>query len=169
LKSGVEVVIRPVRPEDEPLLIKFHETLSDRTVYLRYFHMENLSSRVAHERLISKCFIDYDREMALIAELPVAAGGNRQMIGIGRLTRARTPGSAEVAVLITDKYQRTGLGAELLRRLVQFARDEKLERVIAQTMLENAAMRALAARFGFVVEQPSSPEDADYVTAVLNL
>ena len=56
------------RPEDEPMMVKFHGTLSDQTVYLRYFHMEKLSTRVAHERLIQKCFIDYDREMAMVAE-----------------------------------------------------------------------------------------------------
>ncbi len=67
-KNGTPVVIRPIRPEDEPLMAKFHETISDRSVYLRYFHMESLSSRVDHERLFQKCFIDYDREMALVAD-----------------------------------------------------------------------------------------------------
>jgi acetyltransferase len=179
LKTGDEVVIRPIRPEDESLLIKFHESLSDRSVYLRYFHMEKLSSRVAHERLISKCFIDYDREMALIAELPAApaettgsaapaAKKDATIIGIGRLTRTHPPGSAEVAVLIADAYQRSGLGMELLRRLIQFARDEKIQRLVAQTMLENAGMRSLASHSGFIVEPPT-PQDADFVTAVLTL
>jgi acetyltransferase len=169
MKTGEDVVIRPIRPEDEPLMAKFHETLSDRTVYLRYFHMENLSSRVAHERLISKCFIDYDREMALIVELQDASANieNRRMIAIGRLTRTHTPGLAEVAVLVSDKFQRSGVGAELLRRLIQFARDEKIERVVAQTMLENAAMRALANRFGFVAE--AFEPGADFVSAILKL
>ena len=68
MKAGPEVVIRPIRPEDEPLLVKFHESLSEESVYLRYFHMAQLSTRIAHERLLRKCFIDYDREMALVAE-----------------------------------------------------------------------------------------------------
>ena len=67
-KNGMQVLIRPIRPEDEPAMAKFHETLSDRSVYLRFFHMDKLSSRVAHARLLRKCFIDYDREMALVAE-----------------------------------------------------------------------------------------------------
>ena len=62
------MVIRPIRPEDEPLMVKFHGTLSEQSVYLRYFHMEKLDSRVAHERLLQKCFIDYEREMALVAD-----------------------------------------------------------------------------------------------------
>ncbi len=60
--------IRPIRPEDEPLMVKFHGTISDESVYFRFFHAEKLSSRVAHERLFPKCFIDYDREMALVAD-----------------------------------------------------------------------------------------------------
>ena len=66
-KNGMQVLLRPIGPEDEPAMVKFHETLSDRSVYMRFAHMQKLSSRVAHERLITKCFIDYDREMALVA------------------------------------------------------------------------------------------------------
>ena len=67
-KDGSKLVLRPIRPEDEPSLVKFHGTLSERTVSLRYFHAMTLSARVAHERLTRICFIDYDREMALVAE-----------------------------------------------------------------------------------------------------
>ncbi len=62
------MVLRPIRPEDETLMVEFHKSLSDSTVYLRYFQMQRLESRVAHERLIRKCFLDYDREIALVAE-----------------------------------------------------------------------------------------------------
>jgi acetyltransferase len=68
MKDGSAVTIRPIRPEDEPLLVRFHETLSDRSVYLRYFCSLSLSRRVAHERLLRICFGDYDREIALVAE-----------------------------------------------------------------------------------------------------
>ncbi len=77
MKNGVSVLIRPIRPEDEPLMVKFHTTLSDQTVYLRYFHMENLSARVAHERLVRKYFIDYHREMALAVEREEPSTGER--------------------------------------------------------------------------------------------
>ncbi|HJZ98999.1 MAG TPA: acetate--CoA ligase family protein, partial [Candidatus Solibacter sp.] len=66
-KDGAEVMIRPIRPEDEPAMVKFHQTLSERTVYLRYFHLMNLEQRTQHDRLTRICFIDYDREMALVA------------------------------------------------------------------------------------------------------
>src|SRR5207245_9070333 len=65
MKSGEPVTIRPIRPEDEPLLIRLHQALSERTVYLRYFQPLKLSQRTAHERLTRISFIDYDREMVL--------------------------------------------------------------------------------------------------------
>jgi len=64
MKDGSAVTIRPIRPEDEPLLVRFHETLSDRSVYLRYFCSLSLSRRVAHERLLRICFGDYDLDTA---------------------------------------------------------------------------------------------------------
>ena len=166
MKNGGEVLIRPIRPEDEPLMARFHESLSEQSVFLRYFHMENLSSRVAHERLLRKCFIDYDREMALVAEAADGPVDGREILAVGRLTRERDRREGEVAVLVTDRVQHLGLGTELIRRLVEVARSEGFERLVAHTIPENTAMRALARRFGFVV-QPS--EDFSQITTVLKL
>jgi len=66
-KDGNQVTIRPIRPEDEPLMVHFHETLSERSVYLRYFHLMNPEQRTTYERLTRICFTDYVREMALVA------------------------------------------------------------------------------------------------------
>jgi acetyltransferase len=166
-KDGSEMLIRPIRPEDEPLMARFHESLSEQSVFLRYFHMENLSSRVAHDRLMRKCFLDYDREMALVAEAKNAATGEREILGVGRLTRERDRSEGELAVLVTDRVQRQGLGTELIRRLIEVARGEKFERIVARTMPENTAMRSLAERFGFVT-QPVT-DDISQVKAVLTL
>jgi acetyltransferase len=87
LPDGSPVIVRPIRPEDEPLLVKFHETLSDRSVYLRYLHTMKLSQRVAHERLTRICFIDYDREMALVVEKTDRDTGEKQILGVGRLQK----------------------------------------------------------------------------------
>src|SRR5690606_3704196 len=65
--NGDHIHIRPIRPEDEPLLVKFHESVSERSVYLRYFSMMKLGQRIAHDRLSKLSFIDYDREMAFVA------------------------------------------------------------------------------------------------------
>ena len=167
MKDSREVLIRPIRPEDEPLMARFHESLSAQTVYLRYFHMEALSARVAHDRLLRKCFIDYDREMALVAECVDHATGNREILGVGRLTRQRDrPADGEVAILVADGAQRLGLGAELLGRLIQFAREEKFKSIVAHILPDNAGMRGLAGRFGFIVGQSADPAE---ITATLTL
>jgi acetyltransferase len=154
-KNGMQVLIRPIRPEDEPAMAKFHETLSDRSVYLRFFHLDKLGSRVAHARLLRKCFIDYDREMALVAERATPGGAEHEIMAVGRLTRTPGTGEAEVAVLVADPFQHCGLGSELLGRLIQVGRDEKLERITATMLPENMAMRALVARSGFAVVKNS--------------
>jgi len=167
MKDGREVLIRPIRPEDEPLMARFHESLSAQTVYLRYFHMEALSSRVAHERLLRKCFIDYDREMALIAECVDQATGSQEILGVGRLTRQRDhQADGEVAILVADSAQRSGLGTGLLGRLIEIAREEKFESIVAHILPDNAGMRGLASRFGFIVGRSSDPSE---ITATLAL
>src|SRR5579862_1410969 len=100
MKDGAEVTVRPIRPEDEPMMVKFHATLSERSVYLRYFHLMNLPQRVAHERLTRICFIDYDREMALVAERRNPATGENEILAVARLTRVLGTNDAEVAVLV---------------------------------------------------------------------
>jgi acetyltransferase len=157
MKNGANVVLRPIRPEDEPLLAKFHETLSERTVYLRYFHMQNLSARVAHERLLQKCFIDYDREMALVADYQDPRTGEHSILAVGRLTKNTDGSEGEVAVLVGDPWQKHGLGTELVRRLIDVSRDENLSRVVAIIMPENRGMQSLADRFGFAIEASDDP------------
>jgi acetyltransferase len=165
-KDGLQVVLRPIRPEDEPAMAKFHETLSDRSVYLRFFHMTKLSSRVAHERLMSKCFIDYDREMALVADWENPSSGEHEIMAVGRLTRMPGSKECEVAVLVADRHQHCGLGSELLSRLIQVARDEKLDRMTATILLENMGMRAMAEHYGFEVVRDA---DLSVIRAVLSL
>jgi acetyltransferase len=166
MKNGAPVLFRPIRPEDEPLMVKFHETLSEQTVYLRYFHMDQLSARVAHERLIRKCFIDYDKEMALVADYTDPRTGQHEILAVGRLSRENVSTDAEVAVLVTDRYHHQGLGTKLLGRLIEVARGEKYDRIIALILPENNAMCALAAHFHFQVERTSDPS---MVVAVLTL
>ena len=148
------------------MMVRFHGTLSDQTVYLRYFHMEKLSTRVAHERLIQKCFIDYGREMALVAERIAPETGRPEIIAVGRLSNSRTAKEGEVAVLVSDRYQGQGLGTELVGRLIQVGRDEKLQEIVANILPENLAMRALANHFGFKIRKSDDP---CVIVAVLSL
>jgi len=165
-KDGTPVTIRPIRPEDEPLMVKFHGTLSEQSVYLRYFHMEKLDSRVAHDRLLQKCFIDYDREMALVVDRENSSTGEHEILAVGRMTKIPDSCEAEVAVLVSDKAQKQGLGTELVRRLIEVARDEKLERIVAVILPENYGMMALARHFHFTIRGSADPK---VIVAVLDL
>ena len=165
MKDGAAVTIRPIRPEDEPQVAKFHETLSDRSVYQRYLHMLKLSQRVAHERLTRICFIDYDREMALVAEAKDASGEPR-IIAVGRLKKTHGANEAEFALIISDEFQGRGLGAELLRRLLEVAKDEKMNRVTADILPDNFVMQRICEKAGFELKRSA---DDPVVKAALEL
>lgn len=165
-KNGSPVTIRPIRPEDEPLMVKFHATLSEESVYLRYFHMEKLSTRVAHDRLIQKCFVDYDREMALVVDYQDPQTGEHEIRAVGRLTKLSGTPEAEVAVLVSDRAQKQGLGTELVRHLIEVARAEKIGQIVANILPENDGMRALARHFNFHTRNTGDPS---MVVAVLDL
>ena len=165
-KNGMHVLLRPIRPEDEWAMIKFHETLSDRSVYQRYFHMEKLSTRIAHERLTRNCFIDYDREMALVADWENPASAEHEIIAVGRLIQLRNSRNSELAIIVADKFQNNGIGSELMGRLIQVARDEKLTRIAVTILTENVGMRGVATRFGFKIQNDGA---ADTVRAFLDL
>jgi acetyltransferase len=157
LSDGTPVMLRPIRPEDEPLMVKFHQTLSDDSVYFRWLHMIGLSQRVAHERLIGICFLDYDREIALVAEQTNPQTAEQEILGVGRLIKAHHENSAEFAMLITDQFQHKGLGTELLRRLIQIGRDEHLQRLTGDILAENLGMQKVCKQLGFHLQY--SPED----------
>jgi acetyltransferase len=148
-RDGELVTIRPIRPEDEPLMVRFHEQLSERSVYLRYFHLMKFDQRVAHERLTRSCFIDYDREMALVAERRDPLTGERQILGVGRLTKLHGLREAEFAAIVADAFQRQGLGFELVGRLLQIGRAEELDRITGDVLPENRAMQRICERLGF--------------------
>ena len=100
MKDGTEVALRSIRPDDESLMKQFHETLSDRTVYMRYFCSLSLRSRVAHERLVRICHVDGNREVALVVDLKDELTGQHQILGIGRLIKLDTGNEGEVAILV---------------------------------------------------------------------
>jgi len=148
-KDATPVTLRPIRPEDEPLMVAFHQRLSEQSVYMRYFHMVSLTQRVAHDRLTRICFIDYDREMALVAEKKDSKTLQAEIIAVGRLSKIPGTNEAEIAIVVADQFQHRGLGAQLLHRLVDIARDEKLLRITAEILPENHDMRRLCEKVGF--------------------
>ena len=167
-RRGDAFTIRPIRPDDETLLAAFHRTLSEESVRSRYLHSYKLDERTAHERLVRACFVDYDREMVLVAERASALpAGGRAIAGVGRLSRDRDGGDgAEFALLIGDPWQKQGIGRVLLRRLIEVARRERIGRVYADILVANGGMQRLCGELGFTLEPAP---DAGVISAELKL
>ena len=146
--------IRPIRPEDEPLIIAFHDRVSEHSAYLRYFHTIKYSARVAHDRLTRICFNDYDREIALVAEVHAP---DPKIIGVCRLTQKHGLPEAEFALLVADSYQGQGFGTELLSRLIEVARAEGLKHLTGEILAENNGMQHLCKRVGFLLKPTAEP------------
>ena len=108
-----------------------------------------MSRQVAHEEMVRLCFIDYDREMALVADYDNPQTGQHEIIGMGSLIKEQSTKSAELALLVTDQFQHQGLGTELLRRLMQAGRDEHLQRLTGYILDENKGMRDICQKLGF--------------------
>ncbi len=164
-KRGEKLAIRPIRPEDEPALVKFHEGLSDRTVYKRFLSPLLLSQRISHERLSRICFIDYQREVALIAERMDPKTKERTIAGVGRLTKAHVAPEATLSVIVSDQEQGKGIGLELVQKIIDVGRGEKLKRIIAVIAQENPEMRKVAEKLGFKL----TPRSDGKVVAVYEL
>ena len=166
MKDGTHVFIRPIRPDDEPLMVRFHSLLSNRTVYLRYFCSLSLATRTAHERLVRICFADPERETVLVASEMDAGSGDERILAVGRLNKLANTNAAEMAVLVSDKYQGCGLGTELLRRLIQVARDLKVDQITAEMLRDNIVMQSVLKKLGFRLRLFDDPRS---VRAVVKL
>ncbi len=166
LRDGSQVVIRPIRAEDEEMAAHFHTTLSERTVYLRYLSALSLSLRTGHERLARLCFIDYEREMALVAERLNDRTGAPELIGVARMTKEHHSNASEWNIIISDRFQGQGIGRELLRRSIEVARAEGIEELFGVVVPENTDMLRMLEKFGFTLERA---EGDALVTATLRL
>ena len=162
-RAGESFTLHPIRPEDEPRMVKFHEKLSEESVYLRYFRAFNLDQRVEHERLTRICHVDYDRAIVLVVENEDEEG-EPQIIAVGRLTRLQNPEQAEFSMLVRDDYQGQGIGTRLLKYLLDFGRDEGITDVMAFMLPENKGMLGISERLGFRLER-----DRDLVKATIEL
>jgi acetyltransferase len=130
-------------------MVRFHETLSERSVYFRYFHAMRLTQRIAHERLTRICFIDYEREIALVVLRKDPITGEQEILGVGRLIKIHGTREGEFALLISDNWHHRGLGGELLKRLVDIGREEKLARIFGDILPENRDMLRVCDKLGF--------------------
>ena len=149
LRDGTPLTIRPIRPEDEPLMIKFHESLSEENVHFRYFGFLKLEERIAHKRLARICFNDYDREIAMVAVGDTKKSGKEQIIGVGRLSKIHGKNEAGFALVISDECHGKGLGTQLLQLLVEIGRQEHLDRIIGYILPDNYPMLRVCRKLSF--------------------
>jgi acetyltransferase len=156
--DGQVLRIRPMRPEDEPLVVEFHRSLSAETVFQRYLRHLGFDERTAHDRLVRICFLDYDRELALVAEDQLPETGAPRIIGIGRLSRIFGTDDADFALLVSDEHQGRGVGTELLRRLVDVARSEGVATIRTDMRADNVRGRRAVEKAGFAIV-PGATED----------
>jgi len=165
-ETGIDFVIRPIRPEDESLIVDFHGRLSNETVYQRYFTKLGYEQRVAHERLVRVCFTDYDREIALVAERLDPETDKLHIASIARLIRLPNSHTAELSLIVSDDYQGHGLGTEMLRQLIEVGRQEGLDTMVAEVMVANSGMVRICQELGFTI---TPEDDGDTLNAELHL
>jgi acetyltransferase len=146
LIDGTKTLLRPIKPEDEPLWLEMLGNCSKESIYSRFrynFHYDS------HEIATQFCFIDYAREIAIVAE--IEEEGRRKLIGIGRLIADPDVETVEYAVLITDAWQRKDLGRILTEYCLEIAEINDLKRMVAETTLDNKPMIAVFKKLDFKV------------------
>ena len=146
LKDNSEVILRPIKAEDEDRFHELIKSLSTESVRFRFF---NIIKEMPHETLTEYCNLDYDRQIAIVAELQQ---GDGQMIGAGRVIAEPDGRSGEFAVLVTDKWQSKGLGSILMDYIIEVARNMRLESVFATILPTNIKMMRLCEKKGFRME-----------------
>ena len=159
LRDNTVAILRPIRPEDEPLMIEFHKTLSEQSVRFRYFSLLKLETRIAHERLTRICFNDYDCEIALVIDYKNPQTARHEILGVGRLSKLHGLDEAEWAIIISDQWQGHGLGTKLLRLLVEIGRKEKLSRIFAHILPDNSVMQHVSKKVGFKLHFDSKEDE----------
>jgi acetyltransferase len=154
-RGGLDVLIRPVKPEDAPLLVELFESLSPSTIYYRFFS----PLRVLPPTMIARFTqIDYDRDVCLVA---LGTGGGRErMLGVGRFMSDPDVTKAEFAILVGDSWQGKGVGAALLEKCIDIAREKSMHMLWGKVLPENTTMIALGRKLGFRVGRDD--ESGDY-------
>ena len=146
LKDGTGITLRPIKPEDEPLWLGLLASCTKESIYSRFRYFFHWNS---HEVATRFCYIDYDREIAIVAE--IVENGSRKIIGIGRLIADPDHEAVEYAVLITDAWQKREVGSLLTDFCMEIAGHWKLKRIIAQTTTDNRPMISVFEKRGFAI------------------
>jgi acyl-CoA hydrolase/GNAT superfamily N-acetyltransferase len=134
-KAGVEIQLRPVKISDEPLIKDLFYSLSDNSMYTRFI---SFRQDMPHERLQDFVIIDYTKEVVILAFL--TEGEKEELAGLGQYTIDEARHVADIAFVVTDRYQNQGIGTELLSYLIQLARRQGLLGFTAEVLVENEPM-----------------------------
>ena len=148
MRDGTPVLLRPMRPEDEPLVSDFLKKCSEETIYFRYFR---LIKKWTHEMLIRFTQNDYDREIGLMAISQPPAP--EVMLGVCRLVMAADRANAEFAVIVADPWQGKGLGQKLLEEVIAIAREQGVQLLHGDVLAQNQPMLEMVRRLGFSLKK----------------
>ena len=158
LKNSKQVTFRPIKPEDEPRFYQLFKSLSEESVRFRFFE---IIKEMSHDTLSRFCNIDYDREIAIVAELPNDGG----IVGVVRLIFDSERKKGEFAITVGDEWHGLGLGSKLMDYIIEIAKDLKLESIYSCVSRANYKMINLSCKMGFEAE----PVDEFTVNMKLNL
>ncbi|MFH0848481.1 MAG: GNAT family N-acetyltransferase [archaeon] len=152
-RDGRQVLLRPIKPEDEPMWLEMFKSFSEQTVRNRFFY---LIKDTPHETRIRYCNIDYDREIAIVGE--ILEQGRRKIIGVVRLVIDRTGRKGEFAIAIADPWQGIGVGSKMVDYMIGIAEDKKLDTIYGVVLPENIHMLRICREMGFRIEKRSESE-----------
>ena len=161
MSDGQPMTLRPIKPEDEPMWLEMLNSCSEESIRMRFF---SLISDFTHEMAVRYCVCDYDRELALVAE--VEQNGQRKLAGVCRLISDPDHYTAEFAVIITDAWQGRGIGVALTDACLRIAKDWGIRQVVAVTLRENDRMIAIFKARKFKVTMDA---DHETITAIKKL
>jgi acetyltransferase len=156
LKDGTDVILRPIKPEDEPLWLEMIASCSKESLYSRFRYFFQWQS---HEVATRYCYIDYDREVAIVVEK--SDGDKKQLLGVGRLIADPDHETVEYAILIVDSWQQKDLGNILTDYCLEIAESWKLKKIVAQTTTDNKRMITVFRKRGFKIEANSGDSTVD--------
>ncbi len=161
LRNGQKVLLRPIRPEDEPLEAALVESTSRESLYYRFF---GFVPGIDHKMLARFTHIDYDREMAIVAVID--EDKNPQIIGVVRIVGDGWRESCEYAILVSDAWHGNGLGGILTDYIIEIARTQGYQKITASFLKVNGAMRRLFERKGFKLR--AGEDEADLAELALS-
>ncbi len=148
LKDGTQVLLRAIKPEDEPMWHELLKSCSEESIWYRFMR---IFKEASHEMAARFCYIDYDREIAIVAELE--RDGERKLIGVGRLVADADHTEAEYAVLVADAYQGRGLGGLLTDYCLEICKSWGIRSVVIESAPDNRKMLRMSEGRGFTIER----------------